>query len=288
MMKKINTLLFLLLLITILPLVVNAEEVISTNDYIVNQNNVMISTSDYENLSRVYSDAYLMVMTQDNYDYLKTKDFSNVVSQTKYIETTYNNSLGIVTSRELTEAEYNNVDVSNVSTMGYDYIETTYKKITLYVTKGTMAADCTITCVWKGIPSTRSFDVIGIRFQNYNVSHGTQTGQQIYKKSGSSDYSSVVYSATGTNINRQDNGYGISMNIVNDSITYLELTTNTSAVMGTGTIAVYASYQHATDSLTLAQSKNYTLGAAGLGNVFIYPYSISQHYDGTGGVQVLG
>ena len=90
MMKKINTLLFLLLLITILPLVVNAEEVISTNDYIVNQNNVMISTSDYENLSRVYSDAYLMVMTQDNYDYLKTKDFSNVVSQTKYIETTYN------------------------------------------------------------------------------------------------------------------------------------------------------------------------------------------------------
>lgn len=284
-MKKINT---LLLLITLFPIVVNAEEIVNTDEYIVNQKNVMISTSDYENLSRVYSEPYLMVMTQDMYDYLKTKDFSDVQSQTKYIETTYNNSLGIVTSREITEAEYNNTDVSSISTRGYDYIETTYKKIALYVSPEGPSADCTITCIWKAIPSTRSFDVIGIRFQNYNVTHGSQIGQQIYKKTGSSDYSSVVYSATGTNINRQDNGYGISMNIVNDSINYLELTTSTSAVMGTGTIAVYAAYQHATSSLTLAQSKNYTLGAAGLGNVFIYPYSISQHYDGTGGVQVLG
>lgn len=287
-MKKIKTL--LLIAICSIPLVTNAEELeLDTSNYIVNQNNVMISESDYENLSKVYSHAYIMVMTQEKYDYLKTKDFSNVETETKYIETTYNSSLGITTEREITEQQYENASVEpGISPRASDYIETTYKKLALNVNKVGSSADCTIVCTWKGIPSTRSYDVIGIRFQNYNVTQGSQDGLQIYRQTGSSSYSSITYSATGTNINRQNNGYGISMNIVNDSINALELITSVSAVMGTGTIAVYGAYQHATSNVTLAQSKNYTLGAAGLGNVFIYPYSISQHYDDMGGVEVLG
>ena len=46
-------------------------------------------------------------------------------------------------------------------------------------------------------------------------------------------------------------------------------------------------YEHAINSgVTLAQSQNYTLGHAGLGGVFVYPYNISAKYDGMSGLQM--
>ena len=282
MMRKMNIVIFFFV-ICLLPNIVNAEE------YITNQNNVTMTQSEYNNLSNVYSDAYIMIMTQEKFNELKNIDFSNVQSETKFVETTYNNALGIVTNRELTESEYNNINPNEGPTArASDSIETTYKKLTLYVNKTSNLANITLTCKWKYIPATRSYDVNGVRLQNYTISQGSQDGLQIYSLSNSSGYNSISYSATGTNIQRHSNGFGISMNIVNDDIDYLESTINASATIGSGTIAVYGAYQHSTTNLTLAQSQNYTLGAAGLGKVFVYPYSISQYLDGMGGVEVLG
>lgn len=278
MMRKMNIVIFFFV-ICLTPNIANAEE------YITNQNGVTMSASEYDNLLNMYSEGYIMTMTQDRFEEIKDVDFSNVETEVKYVETTYNNSLGLVTNRELTEAEYNAIDVNKeINSRASDYIETTYKKLTLYVTGTAMS----LNCIWKYIPNTRSFDVIGIRTQNYNVVEGSQSGYQIYSLKSSSAYKYVSYSATGTNIKRFSNGFGISMNIVNDDIDYLESTIDASVTRGTGTIAIYGSYQHTTANISLAQSRNYTLGAAGLGKVFVYPYSISQNLDGMGGVEILG
>lgn len=278
MMRKMNIVIFFLV-ICLTPSIVNAEE------YITNQNGVTMSMREYENLLNMYSEAYIMTMTEERFNQLRNLDLSETQTDIKYVETTYNNSLGLVTNRELTEEEYETVEVNqNTNSRASDSIETTYKKLTIHVNGEAMS----LGCVWKYIPNTRSFDVIGIRVQNYSIVAGSQGGYQIYSLTTSSGYQSVSYAANGTNIKRFDNGFGISMNIVNDDIDYLESTIDANVVRRSGTIGIYGSYQHTTANLSLAQSQNYTLGGAGLGKVFVYPYSISQNLDGMGGVEILG
>ena len=88
-----------------------------------------------------------------------------------------------------------------------------------------------------------------------------------------------------TNINRQDNGFGISMNITNDStINYLENYIE-SAVEFTGNFQwAGASYQHATSNTTLAQSKSYTLAEDGKNGVILFTGNIGSKYDNMPGV----
>ena len=140
------------------------------------------------------------------------------------------------------------------------------------------------TGIWKGIPSTRSYDVIGIRGFDFEFRNGSQNGEQIYVLNN--QYTTIDYAWDGTNIRRHDNGFGISMNIVNSNITALQLTVECDVKATSNYPAVYGSYQHAVQSLSLADSQNYTLSGEGLGNVFVFPYSISQKYDGMSGVYV--
>jgi hypothetical protein len=49
---------------------------------------------------------------------------------------------------------------------------------------------------------------------------------------------------------------------------------------------VFASYQHAAKTSTLAKSQNYTFHYAGYGNVFLFDSSVEPYYDGMGGVYI--
>jgi hypothetical protein len=133
------------------------------------------------------------------------------------------------------------------------------------------------------IPSTRAFDVIAVRYVGMTDIDGTQWGRQIWGTNG--NYSYVEYGWNGTNINRQDNGFGISMNITNDStINYLENYIG-SAVQFTGNFQwAGASYQHATSNTTLAQSKSYTLAENGKNGVILFTGNIGEKYDNMPGV----
>ena len=99
-------------------------------------------------------------------------------------------------------------------------------------------------------------------------------------------YTTIDYSWNGTNIKKFDNGFGISMNIVNSDITSLQLLLDCDVSPTITSPDITASYQHAQQDLSLANSQNYTLGGAGLGGVFVFPYSIAQKYDGMSGVTV--
>lgn len=77
----------------------------------------------------------------------------------------------------------------------------------------------------------------------------------------------------------------MSQNLVNNATFYyqnVQLTTNCKATM-----KIYATYQHAQGTVTLAQSQNYTLSYNGLGKVVLFNSSdISNIYDEMSGVEI--
>ena len=265
-------------LISILPINTFAES-------IINNNGIEISEEEYNNFIKIRTPEYIMLMDESQYEKLKSLDYSNVEITTKYVESTYNPKLGVTTEKEITEEEYENYNpiMPILGDKGAS-AETTAKKITMSILGGSTWNYVTFTATWKGIPSTRSFDVIGIRGFDASFRNGSQDGEQVYKVNG--EVKAVDYAWNGTNIKKFDNGFGISMNIVNDNITALQLTINCDFSAKSTTPAMYGSYQHAVANVSLAQSQNYTLGGAGLGRVFVYPYSISQKYDGMTGLQI--
>jgi len=260
------------------PNVVSAES-------ITNNNGVVISEQEYNDFLKIYSSDYIMNMSESKYNKLKTLNFNDITTSTKYIETTYNQSLQLTTEREVTEEEYNNYNpVMPLLDDGSASYETTMKKLVLSIVGGTTWNWATVAATWKAIPSTRSYDLIGFYGYGFEFSNGSQYGEQVYTLDG--NYTTISYAWNGTNIQRHDNGFGISMNIVNSDITYLQLIAECDVKATITYPTLYASYQHAQQNLSLADSQNYTLGGAGLGSVFIFPYSIAQKYDAMSGVHV--
>lgn len=265
---------------------VKAQNISDDISYITNQNGVRISMSDYNLLTNIYSDAYIQTMTNEDYENFKAKNINinNLVKSEKYYKTEIDHLNNVVTNTEVTENEFNNYN-PNVQTLSVsNFVETQYKKLSLTLSDNHNGyGDIFVGLLWKMIPSTRSFDVIAVRYVGMTDVDGTQYGRQIWGTNG--NYSYVEYGWNGTNINRQDNGFGISMNITNDStINYLENYIG-SAVEFTGNFQwAGASYQHATSNTTLAQSKSYTLAENGKNGVILFTGNIGEKYDNMPGV----
>lgn len=258
-----------------------------TSNYILNQNGVRISMSDYNVLSYIYSDAYIQTMTSSDYAAFTAKNINinNLVKSVKYYRTTINHLTNEETNVEVTSTEFNNAGSAlSVQKTESNYVETQYKKLSLTLSShGDGYGDVFVGLTWNMIPSTRSFDVLAVRYVGMSDIDGTQSGRQIWGTNG--NYTYVNYAWNGTNINRQDNGFGISMNLTNDStINYLENYME-SCVRFSGTFQWSgASYQHATTTTTLAQSKSYTLAEDGKNGVILFTGNIGSRYDNMPGV----
>lgn len=278
-LKKILFMFYALIsILLVVPNVVNAEE-------IINNNGIVMTEQEYNNFLKVYDSDYIMNMSEEKYNKLKTLDFNNVTTTTKYIETTYNQGLQLTTEREVTEEEFNEFNaVSPLLDNGSASYETQLKKLVLSIVGGTTWNYAVVAATWKAIPSNRSYDLIGFYGFGFDFGNGTQKGEQIYVLDG--NYTSIPYAWNGTNIKRHSNGFGFSMNIVNSDITYLQLVAECDVRANIDHPTLYTSYQHAQRNLSLADSQSYTLGGAGLGSVFVFPYSISQKYDAMSGVHI--
>lgn len=265
---------------------VKAQNISDDINYITNQNGVRISMIDYNLLTNIYSDAYIQTMTNEDYENFKAKNINinNLVKSEKYYKTVIDHLNNVVTNTEVTENEFNNYN-PNVQTLSVsNFVETQYKKLSLTLSDNHDGyGDIFVGLLWKMIPSTRAFDVIAVRYVGMSDVDGTQYGRQIWGTNG--NYTYVNYGWNGTNINRQDNGFGISMNITNDStINYLENYIG-SAVKFNGNFQwAGASYQHATSNTTLAQSKSYTLAENGKNGVILFTGNIGEKYDNMPGV----
>ena len=266
-----------LLVMLLFPCWVNAEDFVTNEGYTIPQ-------IVYNDLLKIFSPARIETMPYDNYQQIMSLnlDFDNVQKDVKYIKTEYNNITGQSVETEITEAEYNNLE--NIPSTMTSYVETNYKKQVLNLIKtGSAQAYAELSLVWKVQPAVRSFDVIAMRDANLNLVNGTQTGYQIYNDGSSSTNSSIRYAFDGTNINNQSNGFGISMNLKNGSLSYLECVIDAIYTIEGYAAHVFGSYQHATSDVSLATSKNYTLDGSGMGHVILFNNNISSYYDGMQG-----
>ena len=166
-----NIYIFILILsITLIGFInkVSADE-ININVF-VNNNGIVITTTEYENLINLgFTESEILNMTITEFN--ENKDLiGNVVSTNdKYyrVITRYDNDNNIIstTSEEISEYAYNNNDLmfNSISPLSIDgYSETNYKKMRSQIISLTYGYRYKMSVEWKNIPSTRSYDIIGI------------------------------------------------------------------------------------------------------------------------------
>ena len=284
-MKRLKIFLTIVIVVLIIPLNCMAKD-------IINQKGVVMSENDYNNFLKIYTPEYIMNMTQEKYNKLTTLDFTDIRKDTKYFETTYNHRLNLVTEKEITKEEYDNfvpgVEVSGdgiIINSNSAYSETSAKRLEMVILNDTPYSVVLLSNVWKGIPSTREFDVIGVRLVGFDVRNGSEFGEQLIKLDDT--WSTIFYEWNEDHIKKLDNGFGFAMNIVNNSnLKGLQLNLECDVKQTASHPELFGSYQHAVEKTTMSEALNFTLAGSGLGRVFVYPYSISQKYDGETGVKI--
>lgn len=137
---------------------------------------------------------------------------------------------------------------------------------------------CPTTCIivlkakWKSMPKIRSYDVIGARLVNTSL-NGIPT--TVIDKDGSK-------STLNNDFKSLYNGFGVSLKLPTGGNSLI--ISQTFKVSKGGT--VYGSYQHATKTISLANSKDYTISPNGLGRVFQFNNGYNSYYDSMAGVDI--
>ncbi len=253
--------------------------------FLTNAKAATLTDAEYAKLKNVFTDARISTMTDEEAQRYLSYNLENAETVSKYykVTETANGTTSVEVSQE--EAENAFDSVQNPSTRA-SYHETAYKNIR--ITTSLMSGSRYFVSLinrWLVTPNKKSYDVIAMRTDDAQVEDGTQHGAQTYWAASIGTYNTVNYSANGTNINKQSNGYGISMNLVDDA-SYFECDTDAMITATTKYAEVFGTYQHATKNVTLAQSKAYIISHNGYGKVLNFTTSVVDYYDGMQGVSI--
>lgn len=244
--------------------------------------NAAISEEDYASLREIFSEARLSIMSDAEKEELVNGDLTyseKVYQVTETVNGTFIYSEVDPEIADLIEEDFRN----GVATYDATH-ETSYKRITIidnYI--GNNSHSVMVYTQWLVTPATKSFDVTAMRIDGGYVVEGTQDGTQMYWKNGA--YDIVNYSYNGTNIRKTDNGFGISMNLVNGA-SYFETDISANVISTSQNAVAYGTYQHAVTDVTLDQSQSYTISHNGLGRVLNFTNSVYNLYDGMTGVSI--
>lgn len=212
--------------------------------YYKNKNGVQFTKNEYDFISEFYFDGYQEYMTLENYQSLKK---ANIMTEL------------------ITKIVYNNNEIQPLTEVSY---QSASKKLVLsYV--------CTSRCYasfqasWLTVANTRSYDLIGAY---------SPTANDLVLENSSMIYSGK--SVSPVEKNSTANGISATFMLPNTDAKYV-FTLDFNVPVGT---KVYASYQHAKKSISLANSRKYTFASSGYGGVFRFDTSVSDYYDAMGGV----
>lgn len=217
-----------------------------------------------------------MELVAENVKYYRT------VTVLNNSEVMRNSNLGEVTSftTEVTEEEYNSVDVdsynnsNNSRSVSEEIIETTYKKLhtTIYTHYSLYRYKATLD--WKLIPSTRSYDIIGIgHYATVKISGEVDFLQSYCRSSSSCSQDTTYYSTSGRNgsgaMFKIPSGTLISLQQVIEFDVEKNITGNVTSQLAVG------DYSHATSSINIFDAENFSVDCSGI----ILDDAIEDHYD---------
>lgn len=124
-----------------------------------------------------------------------------------------------------------------------------------------------VTLTWNGSLTIRSYDVMGAYLENTLLLTSPLT---------------TVTNSSDTTLRKLYNGFGVSLKLPSNGNNII---VNQNFRVSKGG-HVYASYQHAKSSISLANSKNYTLSKSGYGRVFKFSGIAVNVYDQMSGVDI--
>lgn len=205
------------------------------------------------------------------------KYYKEVILHNAFNEQTFNieNSIPLSYVEEVSKYEYENYNETTMSIQSNNgYIETTYKKLKLTITKSGNNYVYNAYLEWKNMPSTRSYDIIGVGF-NPSVRAIDETFSMNYcLKNGScytnnTHYPKIISTGVGASFKVPSNSDLATLNTTLKVI----VTKNVSETI-TKQLAV-ADYSHAISSVSQSSSLDYTVGVIGI----ILDGSITDSYD---------
>ena len=277
-MKKLYILSIIALLFTF------SINVHATNTtFYTNRESINMTEQQYHNLLELgFSEDEIESMDIDTFNANKNLEAELVASETKYYKTTTITRDGITTSRteEVDENEYNLSSNNTTPTLRNNgYIETTYKKMTSTISQqASTYFRYKVTLEWKQMPSKRSYDIIVIGWESYNVTLlATPYIHQDYTYSGGS----TGYGSSGT-YQTWSGGASYIIDLPDStSITklssymYIDVGKTYSGSTVTSLIAT-GDYAHATSNISLNNAKKHTVN---YGGGIILDSSITSYYD---------
>lgn len=270
--------------------------------YYITETGVELTEKQYNNLLRGCSLEELNSMNPRIINKYKASETFNSVSDSKYIKTfsTYKN--GMLTDSvnvEVTVSEYNLasqeviVEKVNIADPLFGTTvthETTYKLITLTIQGDVSSKTASLKTEWKTIPATKSFDIFvvatGTGAATINTGPGYRYGYQI------SDSITYAYEADDSNWKvfntnaAYKKGMSLSQNIIDSTKTRLVQYMEVDFLSGADPFTIKATHQHAQSTVTLANSKDFTLNTSGMGGLIKFnSTSIANKYDNTAGLE---
>ena len=218
-----------------------------------NDNGVVLTKKEYDFVNRFYGDTYFSKMTQEDYEWISVLDINR---------------------KDVVIDVINNVNLlkSNLRGTQNNFYTTNSKRLAIAKSCDSTKCNVITSLMWLINPVTRSYDVIGARFEGTGLFNNSIT-TKVSSSSGTSYYS---------NNNILANGFGTSVKLPNSANNIIVEQTFSTVVGG----KIFASYQHAKNNISLANSYSYSISANGYGKVFTFFGNALGVYDGMGGVSI--
>ncbi|KOO43752.1 hypothetical protein AMD01_15455 [Priestia koreensis] len=159
-----------------------------------------------------------------------------------------------------------------------DTSSTSYRKLTTSIQRIGTTLRLFDEFVWDVVPSTRSYDVLTTSIDStFSPVAGSQHGQQIWSythpKLGGFYGDNAVYNSSSTTWNKQSAGYGVKMNLKDDTSTlrvtelegymYYNITRNSSVIPKL--VNAYGNYSHAKSTVSSSYSYSLSFGGPAIG-----------------------
>lgn len=217
-------------------------------------------------------------LINDNYDYL-----TGIYPEFVLEEKTCDEIQRIIDNNYVLKHSSVIEDKSEFSPRVAGLYETSSKRLELHYYEGGNYSLITLENEWKKVPSFRGNDIIALRFTGPTYYSGTADSYFQYSNSTTSyrDYGD----ATTSNATVASNGIGFVYKLPAGDLESLYFFITVNGNYDSGTIA--GAYQHATSGVSLANAKNYSFSAAGLGGVIYHSSTtVRSAYDGMSGTSI--
>lgn len=231
---------------------------------------ITMTNKQYNNLINLgFSENEIYYMNEETYEQNKDIESELVVKSNKYYKTIYTNLNGDAYSTEITKNEYDNESLMN--TRGY--VNTEYKNMVSTMSKSTNSFRYKVSLNWNSMPSTRSYDVIGVGFNgNIKISGLVNFSYTYSNANGEYTTSTLNYGKKSTSTGGSAT-YKLPTNIRSlNAVLYYDVVKNTTNTITK--LEMCGDYSHATSNVTNSIANNHLIEIDGinLGNSSISYY----------------